>query len=123
MTNGLEGRGTRTSVGSSPWSFDPLESGSSKPSIEGAVDAFATLLAQRIAEALEPLILGMRMSQPEKMQQLPPTMSAAETAEFLGIGRDAVYGAVHSGELPSLKINSRVRIPTHALLKKLESLA
>ena len=95
----------------------------SKPSIEGAADAFATLLAQRIAEALEPLILRLSMQQPAKKEQLPATMSAFEAAEFLGIGRNAVYEAVHRGDLPSLKINSRIRIPTHALLKKLESLA
>ena len=93
------------------------------PSVEGAVDAFATLLAQRIAEALEPVVLRLWNQQPVRQEQLPPTMSVSEVAEFLGIGRDSVYEAVHRGDLPSLKITSRIRIPTHALLKKLESLA
>jgi excisionase family DNA binding protein len=91
--------------------------------MEGAVDAFATLLAQRLAEALEPLILRLWTQQPVRQEQLPPTMSATEAGEFLGIGRNAVYEAVHRGDLPSLRISSRIRIPTHALLKKLESLA
>lgn len=90
--------------------------------MEGAVDAFATLLAQRIAEALEPVILRLGSQQPVRQEQLPPTMSVSEAAGFLGIGRDSVYEAVHRGDLPSLKITSRIRIPTHALLKKLESL-
>ncbi len=90
--------------------------------MDGAVDAFATLLAQRLAEALEPLILRLWSQQPVRQEQLPPMMSASEAAEFLGIGRNAVYEAVQRGDLPSLKINSRIRIPTHALLKKLESL-
>jgi excisionase family DNA binding protein len=91
--------------------------------MEGAVDAFATLLAQRIAEALEPLILHLWTQQPVRQEQLPPTLSATEAAEFLGIGRNAVYEAVHRGDPPSLEISSRIRIPTHALLKKLESLS
>lgn len=91
--------------------------------MEGVVDAFATLVAQRLAEALEPVILRMGSQPPVGGEQLPPTMSVSEAAEYLGLGRDAVYGAVHSGELPSLKISRRIRIPTHALLKKLDSLA
>lgn len=63
------------------------------------------------------------MQQSAKKEQLPATMSAFEAAEFLGIGRNAVYEAVHRGDLPSLKINSQIRIPTHALVKKLELLA
>ncbi len=40
--------------------------------MEGAVDAFATLLAQRLAEALEPLILRLWTQQPVRKEQLPP---------------------------------------------------
>ena len=90
--------------------------------MDGVADAFATLIAQRLAEALGPLIVRLGTQQPARQDQLPPTMSVAEVAEFLGIGRDSVYQAVHRGDLPSLKISSRIRIPTHALLKKLESL-
>lgn len=57
--------------------------------MESAVDAFATLLAQRLAEALGPLILRLWTQQPVREEQLPPTMSATEAAEFLGIGRRA----------------------------------
>lgn len=85
-----------------------------------AVDAFTTLLARRLAEALEPVLLQAWGQQPVRKEQLPPTMSVQETAEFLGIGRNAVYEAVHRDEIPSLRISSRIRIPTHALLKKLE---
>ena len=85
-----------------------------------AVDAFTTLLARRLAEALEPALLQAWGQQPVRKEQLPPTMSVQETAEFLGIGRNAVYEAVHRDEIPSLRISSRIRIPTHALLKTLE---
>jgi excisionase family DNA binding protein len=81
------------------------------------------LLAQRLAEALEPVLLRISNQQSVRQDQLPPTMSVEEAAEFLGLGRNAVYDAVRTGQIAALRIGRRIRIPTHALLKKLESLS
>lgn len=89
-----------------------------KPSLDAVVDAFATTLAQRLAEALEPALLRISTQQSVRQDQLPPTMSVPETAEFLGLGRSAVYEAVRTGTIPSLRIGRRIRIPSHALLEK-----
>jgi len=48
-----------------------------------------------------------------------PTLSVDEVAEILGWGRSAVYQAVKRGELPALRLGSRIRIPTAKLLELL----
>lgn len=92
-----------------------------KAPLEAAADAFATLIAQRLAEALEPVLLRISNQHSVRQNQLPPTMSVREAAEFLGLGRDAVYEGVRTGEIVALRIGRRIRIPTHALLKRLEA--
>ena len=54
-----------------------------------------------------------------------PTMSVAEDArlaytveevrQLLGLGRQAVYRAVNSGEIPSVRIGKRILVPKAAL--------
>ena len=43
------------------------------------------------------------------------TLTVAEAARVLGIGRNLTYELVRRGELPSLKLGSRVVIPRVAL--------
>lgn len=92
-----------------------------KAPLDAAADAFAMMLAQRLAEALEPVLLRISNQHSVRQDQLPPTMSVLEAAEFLGLGRDAVYEGVRTGEIAALRIGRRIRIPTHALLKRLEA--
>ena len=47
------------------------------------------------------------------------TISVEETAKYLGIGRAAAYLAVKNGELPSLRLGSRILVPVRALLELL----
>jgi excisionase family DNA binding protein len=47
------------------------------------------------------------------------TYTVPEAAEVLGIGRSAAYQAVHTGEIPSIKIGYRIIIPKVALERKL----
>ncbi|MGW0251059.1 helix-turn-helix domain-containing protein [Nocardia goodfellowii] len=44
--------------------------------------------------------------------QSRPTVSVADAAQLLGIGRSTVYGAVKSGEVPAVRVGNRVRIPS-----------
>ena len=50
----------------------------------------------------------------------PPTLSVAEAARFLGIGLPLCYAAIHRGEIPSLRIGKRIRVPTAALERMVE---
>ncbi|MFD6357048.1 helix-turn-helix domain-containing protein [Nocardia tengchongensis] len=43
---------------------------------------------------------------------IEPTISIADAARLLGIGRSTVYAAVKSGELPAIRVGHRVRIPS-----------
>lgn len=94
-----------------------------KTPLDAAADAFASMLAQCLVEALGPVLLSISSQHGVRQEQLPPTMSVREAAEFLGVGRDAVYEGVRTSEIAALRIGRRIRIPTHALLKKLESLS
>jgi len=42
-------------------------------------------------------------------------MTVEEAAEYLGIGRHAAYGAVRSGQIPSIRIGKSIRVPRQAL--------
>lgn len=43
-----------------------------------------------------------------------PTLTVKEAAELLGIGRNTAYEAVKRGEIPSIRIGSRVVVPRAA---------
>jgi len=47
------------------------------------------------------------------------TMSVPEAGRELGVGRDAAYQAVRSGQIPSIKIGRLLRVPRAALSKML----
>lgn len=48
------------------------------------------------------------------------TLSVAEAADHLGIGRNRTYDLVNAGILPAVKIGRTIRIPTDALKRWLE---
>ncbi len=50
---------------------------------------------------------------------LPPTISVEEAAELLGISRLAAYRAVKAGQLKTLRMGRRLRVPTAPLLRML----
>jgi excisionase family DNA binding protein len=41
-----------------------------------------------------------------------PTISVEEVAVAYGIGRQSAYQAVRAGEIPSIRIGGKIRIPT-----------
>ena len=47
------------------------------------------------------------------------TLTIAETAKLLGIGRNAAYEAARRGELPTWVIGRRILVPLAALKRKL----
>ena len=54
----------------------------------------------------------MRESKFKSYEDLPQTLSAPEVAEVLGISRAAAYALVRSREFPSLKVGTRILVPT-----------
>ncbi|ESY20382.1 DNA-binding protein [Mesorhizobium sp. L2C085B000] len=48
------------------------------------------------------------------------TVTIAEAAKVLGIGRNAGYEAAHRGEIPTIKIGKRILVPRAALDKLLK---
>lgn len=58
---------------------------------------------------------------PEIMELLAnPTLTVAQAARVLGIGRNQAYEAVQTGQLPSIRIGSRILVPTAQLLSILQ---
>ncbi len=47
-------------------------------------------------------------------------LKPAEVVEVIGVSRKAIYEMVASGELPSIRIGRRVRIPVNALREWIE---
>ena len=48
------------------------------------------------------------------------TISVLEASAVLGISKGTAYKAVHSGELPTIKIGRRLLVPIEALNRMLE---
>jgi excisionase family DNA binding protein len=53
------------------------------------------------------------------VSNLPPTISVEEAAELLGISRSAAYRAAKAGQLKTLRMGRRLRVPTAPLLRML----
>lgn len=51
--------------------------------------------------------------------RLPPTISVEEAAELLGVSRSAAYRAVKAGQLKTLRMGRKLRVPTAPLLRML----
>ena len=51
---------------------------------------------------------------------MKPTISVDEFAVAAGISRSSAFAAVHSGEVPSIRLGRRIRIPTAAVRRMFE---
>jgi excisionase family DNA binding protein len=49
-----------------------------------------------------------------------PTMSVEETAKALSLGRSTAYEGVRSGQIPSIRVGRRIRVPTAAVRRLLQ---
>ena len=58
------------------------------------------------------------MDKQQKEESL--TLTVNEVAHLLGLSRGAAYEAVHTGQIPSIRIGRRIIIPRVALIKMLE---
>lgn len=60
-----------------------------------------------------------QVSAAPQQQQLPPTIKVEEAGRILGISRTAAYRAAASGDLPTIRLNGRLYVPTARLLNLL----
>jgi len=44
-----------------------------------------------------------------------PFVDVIEAGRLLGVGREAAYNAVRTGEIPSIRVGKRLRVPVAAL--------
>ena len=49
----------------------------------------------------------------------PLTVTVKEAAKILGLSRNSVYAAVHTGQIPSIRVGKRVFVPRVALERML----
>ncbi|MHA7153970.1 helix-turn-helix domain-containing protein [Arthrobacter sp. TMN-50] len=49
-----------------------------------------------------------------------PTATVGEAGQVLGLGRQAAYAAVRTGQIRSLRIGRKIIVPTKALVNMLE---
>jgi excisionase family DNA binding protein len=49
-----------------------------------------------------------------------PTTSVPEAGRLLGLARNGAYEAAKRGEIPTLRLGGKIRVPTAALKKMIE---
>lgn len=54
------------------------------------------------------------------MEQKSLAFSASEVAKLLGMSKNVVYEAIHTGQIPSTRWGKRILIPRVALMNMLE---
>lgn len=54
-------------------------------------------------------------------QETKLTMTVAEAAKALGIGKNAAYYAVKTGQIPAMKLGGTIMVPREALLATLRN--
>ena len=62
----------------------------------------------------------MRESKFKSYQDLPPTLTAPEVSEVLGISRAAAYELVRSKGFPRMRIGTRILVPRDKFLQWIE---
>ncbi len=63
----------------------------------------------------------MRNATPPASTELRATLTVAEAAQVLGIGRSAAYAASRAGQIPVLRVGRRLLVPRAALEALLEA--
>jgi excisionase family DNA binding protein len=48
------------------------------------------------------------------------TVSVEQAGQILGVGRHAAYVGCRNGQIPSIRVGRRIRVPLHALARLLQ---
>lgn len=51
----------------------------------------------------------------DELKGLPPTIGVEEAGELLGLCRSSAYRAAQRGEIPTIRLNGRLHVPTARL--------
>jgi len=49
------------------------------------------------------------------LKDMPPTIGIEEAGELLGMCRSSAYRAAQRGEIPTIRLNGRLHVPTASL--------
>lgn len=63
-----------------------------------------------------------RVATPEEtlgLDPIPPTLTAAQAAELLGVAKQTIYRAVEAGEIQGLKVRGRLVVASRPLIEAL----
>ena len=71
---------------------------------------------------LTPLQIEMQMRDPETGKRYPMTISAAEAGRILGVGKNKILRLIHSGQLPAVRMDKRIRVRLYDLGDFIKSL-
>jgi len=110
-----------------PWGWESRDARTIKkvselPSYEVALSAVVQLLAEYVVEFLGPKWVEQVNAKAKDdllRQDLPLALSVKEASRLVGVSPGRLYEGVRRGEIPSLRIGSRILIPTHKLVEML----
>ena len=54
-------------------------------------------------------------------EQLPLVLSIEQLMKVLGIGRNSAYDLVRCGQIPSIRVGNKIRIPKEAVVSFIQS--
>ena len=86
---------------------------------QAVVETIAKAIAREIAHSLAQARNYEAVRAEAAPSHLPATLTVAQAAEVIGIGRSSVYEAVRTEEIPSIRIGARIKIPTARLFEYL----
>lgn len=92
------------------------------PGYEAALAAVVQLLAEYVVEFMGPRWVeevNARAKEDLLKQDLPLALTVKEAAKLVGLSPARIYEGVRRNELPSLRMGSRILIPTHELMELL----
>lgn len=59
------------------------------------------------------------MTNPVKIDDIPPVLTVPEAAQLLRLKRSTAYELVRTGQIPSVRLGRQVRVPAGKLLEML----
>jgi excisionase family DNA binding protein len=111
------------------WGWEPRDARQVKkvselPGYEVALNALVQLLAEYVVEFMGPKWVEQVNAKAKEdllKQHLPLALSVKEAAKLISVAPSRIYEGVRRNEIPSIRMGSRILIPTHKLMELLGS--
>lgn len=83
------------------------------------LDALTPAVASSVHQAIEALARLDLADAALASARAQPTISVDQAADVLGVNRVTIYGSIKAGDVPSIRLGRRVRIPSAFVLRQL----